>query len=410
MTNFTKERNYCFTWNGEEADVVAKYEFMKKLNIDELKIKYCCFALERGDVSERLHVQGYIEFKHAIKKITVQKRLDGGFWLSDKRLGTRRQARGYVMDPNYPGKTGTTVEGSRTDLGLWILQGQSADLVELYEMIKQGATDYDLQEANPGCYARHWKALEKFRYNFDQATTPIYKEIEVHVLYGDSRSGKTRSVYEKHGDENVCKLKCVGDRLWFSNYQGQDVLLIDEFYGQIKFTEMLSILDNYRQDVEIKGGHKIAKWTKVYLTSNCHPKKWYNNWAKIPRGPAIAFMKRITTITKKVNVEVQKLDNIFDALPEEVVMDQDNKIIEKKEPLEQRFLGNNELEPPSIQMTQKEFNKYIDECKSGKKNVYDIYNPSQIINFDHMVKIWEKEHRKTANERYDSSDDSSDVF
>lgn len=92
------------------------------------------------------------------------------------------------------------------------------------------------------------------------------------------------------------------------------MLLINEFYGQARVGYMLELLDNYRKTLEVKGDTVISAWDTVYVTSNCHPRDWYNSWANIPDKPKAAVARRIDTITK---LEVVHTDDVidFDAKP-----------------------------------------------------------------------------------------------
>ena len=64
--------------------------------------------------------------------------------------------------------------------------------------------------------------------------------------------------------------------LWFDGYNGEKVLLIDDFSGWVKYRELLTLLDGYPYRCEMKGGHVWAKWNWVIITSNLDVKNWYN--------------------------------------------------------------------------------------------------------------------------------------
>ena len=93
---------------------------------------------------------------------------------------------------------------------------------------------------------------------------------------------------------------CPDSVEWWDGYDGDEILLIDDFYGQIKVARMLHLMRGYQCRLPIKGGFTYAMWQKVYITSNTHPNMWYNGWEKIPNEVKDAFFARITTITKVV--------------------------------------------------------------------------------------------------------------
>jgi len=102
-------------------------------------------------------------------------------------------------------------------------------------------------------------------------------DLQVIVLIGETRSGKTRYVYDTEGMENVYPISTYGDKIWFDGYDGEKVLLLDDFYGGIKYGILLNLLDIYPLRLDIKGCSTWARWEKVYITSNAHPRMWYKN-------------------------------------------------------------------------------------------------------------------------------------
>ena len=52
-------------------------------------------------------------------------------------------------------------------------------------------------------------------------------------------------------------------------------MVLDDFYGWIKFDEMLRLLDRYPLLVETKGGTTHFTSRFIHITSNKHPSSWY---------------------------------------------------------------------------------------------------------------------------------------
>lgn len=78
---------------------------------------------------------------------------------------------------------------------------------------------------------------------------------------------------------------------WWDGYDGEETLLIDEFYGQLKVSRMLALLDGYQCRLPVKGNFTYAQWTKVYITSNTKASEWYTN---IPVQVSDALQRRIS--------------------------------------------------------------------------------------------------------------------
>lgn len=64
---------------------------------------------------------------------------------------------------------------------------------------------------------------------------------------------------------------------WWDGYEGQQVVIIDEFYGWLGYDFILRLTDRYPLLVETKGGTVQFVSRVVIFTSNSHPRDWYPN-------------------------------------------------------------------------------------------------------------------------------------
>lgn len=100
---------------------------------------------------------------------------------------------------------------------------------------------------------------------------------EVVVYWGPPGTGKTRRAQFEAGSNAYWLRKPISKNgaLWFDGYEGQEVVVIDEFYGWIARDFMQRMCDRYPLMVEIKGSavHFLSK--KVIITSNQDPKDWW---------------------------------------------------------------------------------------------------------------------------------------
>lgn len=67
-----------------------------------------------------------------------------------------------------------------------------------------------------------------------------------------------------------------GDRVWWDGYDGEDVVIFDEFQGWCRQVDMQRYLDYYPLMLEFKGGSRAALYTKVVILSNYHPAEWWS--------------------------------------------------------------------------------------------------------------------------------------
>jgi hypothetical protein len=84
-----------------------------------------------------------------------------------------------------------------------------------------------------------------------------------------------------------------GDFQWFDGYEGQRIVIIDDFRGEYPLPLLLQLLDRYPMQVPVKGG--FSQWCprKVYITSNIRPWLWYTD---SPTESRDALMRRLDNV------------------------------------------------------------------------------------------------------------------
>jgi len=239
-------------------------------NVDhktELKspIRYLIQQKEICPTTQRLHIQGYIEFD---KMMTIRqtKQILGECHL-EKRRGSQEDAVKYCSKPETraPGETPFT-------WGKKAQQGERTDLAKAAKLIEEGVEVKDIIQRD-GRMLRYINHLIKYKEITEKPRNrddPVFVE----VIVGEPGCGKTRSVYDKEPDLFVLPEQ-QGSSMWFDGYQGQEAVLFDDFYGGIKYSTMLRLLDRYPLKVPIKGGYTQWKPKRIYITSNQTIDNWY---------------------------------------------------------------------------------------------------------------------------------------
>lgn len=253
----TAARAYVFTINNYTDDDLNHLADLETVE----NVTYAIWGFETGE-SGTPHIQGYIECKPMRMK-AMQDLLGGRAYLA-KRKGTRDEARNYCMK-----------EGEFMETGAWKAKGQGrrSDLDSLVEAIKNENDVRSTMEAMPATYSRHMRFAEALRSKVERDNSKEFRHVTTTVLYGASGTGKTRYVHEHEPD-----LFWVhpDDSFPFDGYDGEAAIAFDDFYGNVKHHEMLRILDGYQYLCNVKGGHRYARWTRVYITSNAKPEEWYS--------------------------------------------------------------------------------------------------------------------------------------
>lgn len=254
----TKARHWCFTlnsWTEEELELLERFDG-----------SYLIYGFEVGD-NGNPHLQGYCEFIGPTTLKHVRTCLGGRAHLEIRR-GTQSQAIAYCK------KDGNWWERGTKALG----QGHRSDLDGVVHMIKEGKP---LSLIAAECTAQmilYSKGIEKTKLLVNKPKP--WRDVEVIVYWGETGSGKTRKAME----ESPYKLnQNTNGTLWFDGYDGEKTLLLDDFYGWIKYGELLTLLDGYPYRCQTKGGHCWAEWTKVIITSN----KFWADWYKAENQSAL---------------------------------------------------------------------------------------------------------------------------
>ena len=155
-------------------------------------------------------------------------------------------------------------------------QGRRSDLLNATELISNGGSLREIAINDPVTLVRYHRGLGVL---ID--LLGVKKRTwapNVIVYWGAPGTGKTRLVYDTHDREQIYEVSTPrsGSEVWFDGYWGQEVILVDDFYGWLKWSFILKFLDRYPQKLPIKGGftENLAKF--VYFTSNQSPDDWYS--------------------------------------------------------------------------------------------------------------------------------------
>lgn len=272
-----KKRHWCFT------------SFLDTLptTFNASVVRYCVYQREVSPETKKEHFQGYIELYDSLRIGQVKKIL--GECHLEPRRGTRSTARDYCL------KEDSAISGTQVIYGEW--RDDVSRKRTLNEMLKGGISIPDLIAENPAYYVRCFRGLHKLDARHKAKKAKTFRNISVTVYIGPTGSGKTRKACEQPDHFFIPCSK----NLWFDNYNGEDCLIIDDFYGnKIMYSMLLRILDGYELQVQVKGSYVWAEWTKVIITSNKHPSEWYTF------GYTPALQRRIDTL---INLTVP--DNVF---------------------------------------------------------------------------------------------------
>lgn len=263
---------------------------------------------EQGDECETLHTHVYVVCQEAVSHTQLDARFPS--FHRDIARGKSAENRAYVLkdgakfnkqpDGSYSYKdTGghlheginfsdTFEEGGELPDER---QGKSRDADKIVELIKAGASNEDIVDTVASAY-RDLEKVERVRSMYrDAQFKSCWRNLEVTYIFGKPGSGKTRSVMDKYGYENCYRV--TDYKHPFDTYDGQDVIIFEEFRSGLKHGDMLNYLDGYPLLLPCRYFNRQACFTKVFIITNIPPDEQYMN---IDRETRQAFFRRINKV------------------------------------------------------------------------------------------------------------------
>lgn len=283
----SRARSWCFTVhaaNDEEAEEWCRSaEFMPdiwSMSFEDAKVTYCVCQVERGSATERVHVQGAIQFNYAVglarcKQLnpTAHWEIMRGTWPQNEAYCTKEDTR--VAGPFSIGEMPR--QGKRTD---W--EGVKADI-----LAKKTKSEILMATPHLANCVRGIDALIEAA----KPKPPVSRDVFVWYLYGPTGTGKTHRAMNMYPDAYVVKGKRTTGS--FDNYADEEVLILDEWCSyEWPISEMNSLLDKWKYKIPCRYNDHYARWNKVIICTNEDPDEVYPNlktfniWA--------AFQRRLT--------------------------------------------------------------------------------------------------------------------
>lgn len=176
---------------------------------------------------------------------TVQKRFYGAH--IESANGSNSENYNYIRKEGekYADKKETNLENTFEEYGVLPADRKCGNSLndEIYEMIENGSTDYEIISTYPGAMNKIDTIRKSRQILTEEKVKNTFRNLDVHYLWGKTGTGKTRYVMEKYGYSNVYRITDYDHP--FDGYKGEKVILFDEFRSSLKITDMLTLLDGY---------------------------------------------------------------------------------------------------------------------------------------------------------------------
>lgn len=187
-------------------------------------------------------------------------------------------------------------------------QGVNTSDEMVIDMVRLGRSNEEIIESVPSSF-KHLDKIDRVRSIFrDEKFRNSWRDLHVVYIFGKTGVGKTRSVMEKHGYTNVYRV--TDYKHPFDTYDGQDVILFEEFRSGLKHGDMLNYLDGYPLLLPCRYFDRQACYTKVYMISNLPPTDQYTGIDTETRN---AFFRRIHEVIEYESSEkIVHYNSVFD--------------------------------------------------------------------------------------------------
>lgn len=210
----------------------------------------------------------------AIKKIYPKAHLE-------PTKGTKEQAEDYIKKRGKWEEKGEQVLYIARFGEIKGNQGARKDFEILESLIEEGMTPQEIMALNMR-YRRYEKYIKDAFFYKRKSETPFLREVKCIWHVGESGSGKTyvaKKLIEEHGENNVYMMTDY-DNGGLDNYCGEQILFMDEFRGQIRFSTLLSMLQGYKSQFHARYTNCWGLWNEVHITSVMPPERIYSAMVK----------------------------------------------------------------------------------------------------------------------------------
>jgi len=284
-----QSRKWLLTFNNPADHGNSQNTIIERLDKFS-SVLYWCMCDEIGSEGT-YHTHLYIAFKTPRMHSVIENAFPGVH--RDIVRGVSRQNRDYILKDgekynkqsdgsyNYVDTSGKRHQGTNyTDtFREWgempqEQQGKGKDVERIYSLLKDGASNHEIVEAVPSAMLSLEKVNQTRSMLRDSDYASKWRELDVTYIFGGTGTGKTRSVVDKYGYENCYRV--TDYKHPFDTYDGQSVIVFEEFRGNLRHGDMLNYLDGYPLLLPCRYFNRQACYTKVFIITNIPPDGQYN--------------------------------------------------------------------------------------------------------------------------------------
>jgi len=251
---------------------------------------YCIYQLELGNKTSRLHYQGYLECVGQKTWSFMHENWEGLETAHfEVRKGTQMEAINYC-------KKGDTALDGPWEYGEAKEQGKRSDLLDIKRKIDEMQPIRTIQEDHFASFVRHSKFFKEYKRQKTPARNFKTKTFLFVGLPGHGKSTMMKILARYIGSYYKATNKKGSGQYW-DDYDGEDVIILDEFDGsRMTPTDFNDLADEHECVLPVHGGaghQMVSKY--LFIGSNYCPSQW---WRKRSKAQLRQTTRRIDVVFK----------------------------------------------------------------------------------------------------------------
>lgn len=291
-----KEKTYRpFYWNWNNYPEDYEERLLKQMK----GFKYMCFGEELAPTTGTPHIQGYTYFTSPRGLNATRKKNPGCHILPCD--GSTESNIAYCSKTRPSDRMANEVF---KEFGERPAQGNRTDIDSLRDRIVEGEEVDDMIMADPIICVRFERCLDRM------ANIVMRKKFRTEMTTCDwfwGPTGVKKSTLAFLGFSADTHYNFPNDGGWWDNYRQQDTVIINEFRGGIKFSELIDLIDMHPKEVRRRNKPPLPFISKHVIITSCFPPvEVYKNC-----GESMKQLTRRIKVTKMEEGDFETLKQKF---------------------------------------------------------------------------------------------------